>query len=133
MNSNQHFSNLVTKAAEQDADTSQLITQRDRLFKDKVIPELVKRQANDTAIAQARNKWNKQTDEVMSNAGLLPKAGQSSQSFAKDKRAEKAIKESARTGSSIPVIKETIKSAGETVGKTNQHKPMSMHVGRNAI
>lgn len=116
MNINQHFSNLVTKAAEQDADTSQLITQRDRLFKDKVIPELVKRQANDTAIAQARNKWNKQTDEVMSNAGLLPKAGQSSQSFAKDKRAEKAIKESARTGSSIPVIKETIKSAGETVG-----------------
>lgn len=116
MNINQHFSNLVTKAAEQDADTSQLITQRDRLFKDKVIPELVKRQANDTAIAQARNKWNKQTNEVMSNAGLLPKAGQSSQSFAKDKRAEKAIKESARTGSSIPVIKETIKSAGETVG-----------------
>jgi hypothetical protein len=48
VNINQHFSNLVTKAAEQDADTSQLITQRDRLFKDKVIPELVKRQANDT-------------------------------------------------------------------------------------
>ena len=116
MNINQHFSNLVTKAAEQDADTSQLITQRDRLFKDKVIPELVKRQANDTAIAQARNKWNKQTDEVMSNAGLLPKAGQSSRSFAKDKRADKANQEAVKTGSNFPIIKEAIMSTGETIG-----------------
>lgn len=116
MNINQHFGNLVTKAAEEGADASQLITQRDRLFKDKVIPELVKRKANDAAIAQARLKFNEQTDTVMSNAGLLPKAGQSSRSFAKDKRAEKAIKESARTGSQWPIIKETIMTTGETVG-----------------
>lgn len=116
MNINQHFSNLATKAAEDGTDTSQLLTQRDRLFTDKVIPELVKRKANDTAIVQARKKWNSQTDQVMQSAGLLPKAGQSSQSFAKDKRAEKAIQESAKTGSSIPVIKESIKSSGEMVG-----------------
>lgn len=116
MNINQHFNNLVTKAAEQDTDASQLITQRDRLFKDNIIPELVKRKANDTAIVQARSKWNQQTDQVMSNAGLLPKAGQSSQSFAKDKRAEKAIKESAKTGSKLPIIKESVRSFGDTVG-----------------
>ena len=116
MNINQHFGNLVTKAAEEGADASQLITQRDRLFKDKVIPELVKRKANDAAIAQARLKFNRQTDTVMSNAGLLPKAGQSSRSFAKDKRADKANQEAVKTGSNFPIIKEAIVSTGETIG-----------------
>ena len=116
MNINQHFSNLVSKAAEEGTNASELITQRDRLFKDKVVPELVKRNANDAAIAQARTKWNSQTNQVMQSAGLLPKAGQSSASFAKDKRAEKAIQESARTGSKMPIIKETIKTFGDTTG-----------------
>ena len=84
MNINQHFSNLATKAAQDGADASQLISQRERLFKDKVIPELTKRGANDTAIVQAREKWYSQTDKVMQSAGLLPKAGQNSRSFAKD-------------------------------------------------
>ena len=116
MNINQHFINLATRAAENGANASQIISQRDRLFKDKVVPELVKRNANDAAIAQARTKWNKQTDQVMQSAGLLPKNGQSSTSFAKDKRAEAAIKESARTGSKMPIIKETAKTAADTVG-----------------
>lgn len=116
MNINQHFSNLAAKAAEEGADASQLISQRERLFKDKVIPELTKRGANDTAIVQAREKWYSQTDKVMQSAGLLPKAGQSSRSFAKDKRADKAVQEAAKTGSKLPIIKETIKSTGETIG-----------------
>lgn len=116
MNINQHFINLATRAAENGANASQIISQRDRLFKDKVVPELVKRNANDAAIAQARTKWNKQTDQVMQSAGLLPKNGQSSTSFAKDKRAEAAIKESARTGSNMPIIKETAKTTADTIG-----------------
>lgn len=116
MNINQHFSNLAAKAAEEGADASQLISQRERLFKDKVIPELTKRGANDTAIVQAREKWYSQTDKVMQSAGLLPKAGQNSRSFAKDKRADKAVQEAAKTGSKLPIIKETIKSTGETIG-----------------
>lgn len=116
MNINQHFSNLAAKAAAEGADASQLISQRERLFKDKVIPELTKRGANDTAIVQAREKWYSQTDKVMQSAGLLPKAGQNSRSFAKDKRAEKAVQEAAKTGSKLPIIKETIKSTGETIG-----------------
>ena len=116
MNINQHFSNLAAKAAEEGADASQLISQRERLFKDKVVPELTKRGANDTAIVQAREKWYSQTDKVMQSAGLLPKAGQSSRSFAKDKRADKAVQEAAKTGSKLPIIKETIKSTGETIG-----------------
>ncbi|MCU4631100.1 hypothetical protein KTJ53_15805, partial [Acinetobacter variabilis] len=35
---------------------------------------------------------------------------------AKDKRAEKAVNEAAKTGSKMPIIKETIKSTGETIG-----------------
>ena len=116
MNINQHFSNLATKAAQDGADASQLISQRERLFKDKVIPELTKRGANDTAIVQAREKWYSQTDKVMQNAGLLPKAGQNSRSFAKDKRADKANREAVKTGSNFPIIKEALKSTGETIG-----------------
>ncbi|ENV00929.1 PLxRFG domain-containing protein [Acinetobacter variabilis] len=116
MNITQHFSKLASEAAEKGADASQLLTQRDRLFKDKVIPALVKRNANEAAIAEARSKWNSQTDQVMQSAGLLPKPGQSSKSFAKDKRAEKAVNEAAKTGSKMPIIKETIKSTGETIG-----------------
>lgn len=116
MNINQHFSNLATKAAQDGADASQLISQRERLFKDKVIPELTKRGANDTAIVQAREKWYSQTDKVMQSAGLLPKAGQNSRSFAKDKRADKANQEAVKTGSNLPIIKDAIKSTGETIG-----------------
>ncbi|NGP40774.1 PLxRFG domain-containing protein [Acinetobacter sp. GC2] len=116
MNINQHFSNLATKAAQDGADASQLISQRERLFKDKVIPELTKRGANDTAIVQAREKWYSQTDKVMQSAGLLPKAGQNSRSFAKDKRADKAVQEAVKTGSNFPIIKEALKSTGETIG-----------------
>lgn len=116
MNITQHFSKLASEAAEKGADASQLLTQRDRLFKDKVVPALVKRNANEAAIAEARIKWNSQTDQVMQSAGLLPKPGQSSKSFAKDKRAEKAVNEAAKTGSKMPIIKETIKSTGETIG-----------------
>lgn len=116
MNINQHFSNLAAKAAAEGADASQLISQRERLFKDKVIPELTKRGANDTAIVQAREKWYSQTDKVMQSAGLLPKAGQSSRSFAKDKRADKANQEAVKTGSNFPIIKEAIVSTGETIG-----------------
>jgi len=116
VNINQHFSNLAAKAAAEGADASQLISQRERLFKDKVIPELTKRGANDTAIVQAREKWYSQTDKVMQSAGLLPKAGQSSRSFAKDKRADKANQEAVKTGSNFPIIKEAIVSTGETIG-----------------
>lgn len=116
MNINQHFSNLATKAAQDGADASQLISQRERLFKDKVIPELTKRGANDTAIVQAREKWYSQTDKVMQNAGLLPKAGQNSRSFAKDKRADKANREAVKTGSNLPIIKDALRSTGETIG-----------------
>ena len=116
MNINQHFSNLATKAAQDGADASQLISQRERLFKDKVIPELTKRGANDTAIVQAREKWYSQTDKVMQSAGLLPKARQNSRSFAKDKRADKAVQEAVKTGSNLPIIKDAIKSTGETIG-----------------
>lgn len=116
MNINQHFSNLAAKAAEEGADASQLISQRERLFKDKVIPELTKRGANDTAIVQAREKWYSQTDKVMQSAGLLPKAGQSSRSFAKDRRADKANQEAVKTGSNFPIIKEALRSTGETIG-----------------
>lgn len=116
MNINQHFSNLAAKAAEEGADASQLISQRERLFKDKVIPELTKRGANDTAIVQAREKWYSQTDKVMQNAGLLPKAGQNSRSFAKDKRADKANREAVKTGSNLPIIKDALRSTGETIG-----------------
>ena len=116
MNINQHFSNLATKAAQDGADASQLISQRERLFKDKVIPELTKRGANDTAIVQAREKWYSQTDKVMQSAGLLPKAGQNSRSFAKDKRADKAVQEAVKTGSNLPIIKDAIKSTSETIG-----------------
>lgn len=116
MNINQHFSNLAAKAAAEGADASQLISQRERLFKDKVIPELTKRGANDTAIVRAREKWYSQTDKVMQSAGLLPKAGQSSRSFAKDKRADKANQEAVKTGSNFPIIKEAIVSTGETIG-----------------
>lgn len=116
MNINQHFSNLAAKAAAEGADASQLISQRERLFKDKVIPELTKRGANDTAIVQAREKWYSQTDKVMQSAGLLPKAGQNSRSFAKDKRADKANQEAVKTGSNFPIIKEAIVSTGETIG-----------------
>lgn len=116
MNINQHFSNLAAKAAAEGADANQLISQRERLFKDKVIPELTKRGANDTAIIQAREKWYSQTDKVMQSAGLLPKAGQNSRSFAKDKRADKANQEAVKTGSNFPIIKEAIISTGETVG-----------------
>ena len=116
MNINQHFSNLATKAAQDGADASQLISQRERLFKDKVIPELTKRGANDTAIVQAREKWYSQTDKVMQSAGLLPKAGQNSRSFAKDKRADKANQEAVKTGSNFPIIKEALRSTGETIG-----------------
>ena len=116
MNITQHFSKLASEAAEKGADASQLLTQRDRLFKDKVVPALVKRNANEAAIAEARIKWNSQTDQVMQSAGLLPKPGQSSKSFAKDKRAEKAVNEAAKTGSKMPIIKETIRSTGETIG-----------------
>lgn len=116
MNINQHFINLATKAAQDGADASQVISQRNRLFQDKVVPALVERGANDTAIVQAREKWYSQTDKVMQSAGLLPKAGQNSRSFAKDKRADKAVQEAAKTGSKLPIIKETIKSTGETIG-----------------
>ena len=116
MNINQHFSNLAAKAAQDGADASQLISQRERLFKDKVIPELTKRGANDTAIVQAREKWYSQTDKVMQSAGLLPKAGQNSRSFAKDKRADKAVQEAVKTGSNLPIIKDAIKSTSETIG-----------------
>ncbi|HHX4894655.1 TPA: PLxRFG domain-containing protein [Acinetobacter baumannii] len=116
MNITQHFSKLASEAAEKGADASQLLTQRDRLFKDKVVPALVKRNANEAAIAEARSKWNSQTDQVMQSAGLLPKPGQSSKSFAKDKRAEKAVNEAVKTGSKMPIIKEIIKSTGETIG-----------------
>ena len=116
MNINQHFINLATKAAQDGADASQVISQRNRLFQDKVVPALVKRGANDTAIVQAREKWYSQTDKVMQSAGLLPKAGQSSRSFAKDKRADKAVQEAVKTGSNLPIIKEALKSTGETIG-----------------
>lgn len=116
MNINQHFSNLATKAAQDGADASQVISQRNRLFQDKVVPALVERGANDTAIVQAREKWYSQTDKVMQSAGLLPKAGQSSRSFAKDKRADKAVQEAVKTGSNFPIIKEALRSTGETIG-----------------
>ncbi len=42
MNINQHFSNLATKAAQDGADASQVISQRNRLFQDKVVPAPIK-------------------------------------------------------------------------------------------
>lgn len=118
MNINQHFNQLVAQAAEADRGTSELLSQRDRLFKDNIIPALVKRGANDADIVNARTKWNQQTDKQMQSAGLLPKSGQNSRSFEKDKRAERAIKKSAETGSKWPIIKETIISTGENIGNT---------------
>ena len=118
MNINQHFNQLVAQAAEADRGTSELLSQRDRLFKDNIIPALVKRGANDADIVNARTKWNQQTEKQMQSAGLLPKPGQSSRSFVKDKRAERAIKKSAETGSKWPIIKETIISTGENIGNT---------------
>ena len=113
VNINQHFLNL---AQAEGANASQLITQRERLFKDKVMPELIKRKANETAILDARSKWFKQTDQVMIGAGLLPKDGQSSQSFKKDQRAERAINQATKTGSKLPIIKESARTFGDNVG-----------------
>ena len=113
VNINQHFLNL---AQAEGANASQLITQRERLFKDKVMPELIKRKANETAILDARSKWFKQTDQVMIGAGLLPKDGQSSQSFKKDQRAERAVNEATKTGSKLPIIKESVRTFGDNVG-----------------
>ncbi|TCB14464.1 PLxRFG domain-containing protein [Acinetobacter sp. ANC 5045] len=118
MNIKQHFSTLVAQAAEQGKDASEIISQRDRLFNETIVPALAKKQANDVAIKQARTAWEKQTDQVMQSAGLIPKAGQSSASFAKDKRAERAIKKSAETGSKLPIIGETILSTAENIGNT---------------
>ena len=118
MNIKQHFSTIAAQAAEQGINANEVISQRERLFKEKIVPALVAKKANDVAIKQARTEWYKQTDQVMQSAGLIPKAGQSSASFAKDKRAERAIKKSAETGSKLPIIGETILSTAENIGNT---------------
>lgn len=118
MNIKQHFSTIAAQAAEQGKNANEVISQRERLFKEKIVPALVAKKANDVAIKQARAEWYKQTDQVMQSAGLIPKAGQSSASFEKDKRAERAIKKSAETGSKLPIIGETILSTAENIGNT---------------
>ena len=118
MNIKQHFSTIAAQAAEQGKNANEVISQRERLFNEKIVPALVAKKANDVAIKQARTEWYKQTDQVMQSAGLIPKAGQSSASFEKDKRAERAIKKSAETGSKLPIIGETILSTAENIGNT---------------
>ncbi|WP_180051128.1 PLxRFG domain-containing protein [Acinetobacter sp. YH12211] len=118
MNIKQHFSTIAAQAAEQGKNANEVISQRERLFNEKIVPALVAKKANDVAIKQARAEWYKQTDQVMQSAGLIPKAGQSSASFEKDKRAERAIKKSAETGSKLPIIGETILSTAENIGNT---------------
>lgn len=118
VNIKQHFSTIAAQAAEQGKNANEVISQRERLFNEKIVPALVAKKANDVAIKQARTEWYKQTDQVMQSAGLIPKAGQSSASFEKDKRAERAIKKSAETGSKLPIIGETILSTAENIGNT---------------
>ncbi|WP_111860645.1 hypothetical protein [Acinetobacter sp. CFCC 10889] len=65
---------------------------------------------------RAQHEWTRQNTVRMQKVGLLAQDGQSQASFKKDQRAERAIQESARTGSSIPVIKETARSVFDTLG-----------------
>ena len=116
MKINEHFQKIVSDANGDESNASNVLSQRDKLFRENIVPALVKKGANDSAISVARANWNKQTDSIMQNAGLIPKAGQSSRSFQKDKRAERAINESAKTGSKAPIIKETALSTLDTIG-----------------
>lgn len=116
MNINQHFNQLVTQTADKNGDLSALISQRDKLFESKIVPAIKAKNGNNVDIANARKNWKNKTDQSMRSAGLIPAVGQSQRSFEKDKRAERRIQESARTGSIIPILKETAQSTVETIG-----------------
>lgn len=116
MKINEHFQKIVSDANGDESNASNVLSQRDKLFRENIVPALVKKGANDSAILVARTNWNKQTDSIMQNAGLIPKAGQSSRSFQKDKRADRAVNEAEKTGSKLPIIKETALSTLDTIG-----------------
>lgn len=116
VNVNQHFANIARDAADKGGNASEVLTKRREIFTKHIVPTLTKKGATDVQIRDAQLSWNSQTDKVMQNYGLLAKDGQSQRSFEKDKRAENAVKEATRTGSKMPIFKETLHSVADTIG-----------------
>ncbi|WP_336939374.1 PLxRFG domain-containing protein [Acinetobacter modestus] len=115
MNPSQKFNEFVESAAKDgQKKSSDVINERGRIFREVITPQLVKLGANDTDMVNAQKRWYQSTDKVMENYNFLPKDGQSMRSAEKNLRADRAVNESLRTGSKLPLIKETLLSTKDT-------------------
>lgn len=115
MNPEQYFHSFVNEAVDKGLKPSQVFNERERIWRENIQPALVKKGANDTDLTNAMKRWQEKTNAPMMQLGFLPKDGQNSRGAAKDLRAERAVRESAKTGSKLPVIKETALSTAETL------------------
>lgn len=115
VNPSQIFNEFIETAAKDgQKKSSDVINERGRIFREVITPQLNKKGANDTDMVNAQRRWNQLTDQVMENYNFLPKNGQSMRSAEKNLRADRAVTEAARTGSKLPLLKETLLSTGDT-------------------
>lgn len=115
MNPEQYFSGFLNDAVDKGLKPSQVFNERERIWRETIQPALVKKGANDTDLTNAMKRWQEKTNAPMMQLGFLPKDGQNSRGAAKDLRAERAVRESVKTGSKLPLIKETALSTADTL------------------
>jgi N12 class adenine-specific DNA methylase/phospholipid N-methyltransferase len=115
VNPSQKFNAYVEEAAKDgQKKSSDVINERGRIFREVITPQLVKQGANDTDMVNAQMRWNQATDKVMQTYNFLPQDGQSMRSAEKALRGDRAVSEAARTGSKLPIVKETLLSTADT-------------------
>lgn len=110
------FQKAAAKEADGDLNASKLHTLSQEMFNQYIVPALKQRGASDIDYRNAQLQWSGKTQKIMQSHGLLPKDGQSSRSFAKDRNTAIAINQSVKTGSKIPLIKDAISSVGQSIG-----------------
>ncbi|WP_151721071.1 PLxRFG domain-containing protein [Acinetobacter ursingii] len=115
MNPEQFFNSFLNDAVDKGLKPNQVFNERERIWRENIQPALVKKGANETDLTNAMKRWQEKTNAPMMQLGFLPKDGQNSRGAAKDLRAERAVRESVKTGSKLPLIKETALSTADTL------------------
>jgi len=115
VNPEQFFNSFLNDAVDKGLKPNQVFNERERIWRENIQPALVKKGANETDLTNAMKRWQEKTNAPMMQLGFLPKDGQNSRGAAKDLRAERAVRESVKTGSKLPLIKETALSTADTL------------------
>lgn len=110
----ENYSSYLDKALDQGLSKNDVISERDRLFEQQVLPQLKQRKANATDIANAKERWINKTNVQLKEYKFLPQDGKNDSSAEKDRERIKAYREKQK-GNNASWVANSLKTSAQTM------------------